>query len=344
MAPQPLDREQLNLIGQGHAAFQLLWAGVHFNLYDMLSANPGMTSETIAQRLQLEAQPARILLVGLTALGIIEKRGSAYFNSQVAEEVLVSTKPGSLNKVLGWQRHIVYGGLEDFVSALRENRNVGLDRFPGNGHTLYERLASHPETERVFQDAMSSLSSHVNRHMVETADLSRVSHLLDVGGGDGTNAIAFAGRFPQLRVTVFDSATVCGLADRNIRQHGLADRIGTCVGNLFTTPYPAGIDAILFSHMFTIYSAEKNRAIIQKSYDALPRGGVVLIFGMMGNESDTGPIGTALGSPYFLAIATGEGMLYSWLDYERWFEKAGFSDVKRVSGLPLDHSLLIATK
>ncbi|MCE9612986.1 MAG: methyltransferase domain-containing protein [Lentisphaerae bacterium] len=344
MARQPLDREQLNLIAQGHAAFQLLWAGVDLGLYDLLAASPGATREAVAEGLSIQAQPARILLVGLTALGVIEKCGTAYFNSQVAEELLVRDKPGSMAKVLGWQRHIVYGGLEDFVASLKENRNVGLRRFPGKGNTLYERLQSHPETEKIFQEAMSSLSSHANPCLVEAVDLSQVTHLLDVGGGDGTNAIAFVRRFPSLRVTVFDSASVCGLAEENVRCHAFQGQIDTHVGNLFTTPYPSGVDAILYSHMFTIYSPERNGQIIRKSFDALPPGGVVLIFGMMGNEDDTGPIGTALGSPYFLTIATGEGMLYSWLDFQGWFKDAGFASVRRVTGLPQDHSLLIATK
>ncbi len=345
MAPsQPLDREQLNLIAQGHAAFQLLWAGVETGVFDALSASPDATRDELAARLGLAAQPTRILLTGLAALGLIERREGRYSNASLAAELLVSTQPGNLCKVLGWQRHIVYPGLEDFVDALRANRNVGLRRFPEPGQTLYERLANRPELERIFQEAMSALSGHANRSMVEAAPLDGVTHLLDVGGGDGTNAIALATRFPPLRVTVFDAPSVCAMAARQIAARGLQDRIDTCPGNLFTSPFPSGVDAILYAHMFTIYSPERNRQILRKTFEALPPGGRALIFGMMGNDEDTGPIGTALGSPYFLTIATGEGMLYSWPDYQDWFAGAGFREVRRVSGLPLDHHLLVAIK
>jgi methyltransferase len=180
--------------------------------------------------------------------------------------------------------------------------------------------------------------------LLQIAPLNNSRHLVDVGGGDGTNAIAFANRFPKLRVSIFDSPSVCEIAKHNIEVAGLTDRVDTVPGEIFSDPLPNGIDSILFSHMFTIWSAETNRALLAKIYDSLEPSGKLLIFNMMANDDDSGPISTALGSPYFLSIATGEGMLYSWKDYESWLEKIGFSRIDRIEGLPLDHGLLIATK
>lgn len=339
-----LDLDGLLLIAEGHAAFQLLWAGVQFDLFALLSKEPGLNLEAVADRLGLQRQPARILLVGLTALGIIQKEGSAYRNSPIAEKMLVKGSATNIGPVLGWQAHIVYPGLTDFLESLRQYRNVGLRQFPGQGDTLYERLTSHPGIEKVFQDAMSGLSRQANAHLLDAVDLSPYRHLVDMGGGDGTNALAIARKFPHLRVTVFDSASVCELAKANIAASGLADRVDTHRGELYADVFPAGADIFLFSHMFTIWSLEKNRQLLAKSHTALPPGGSVLIFNMMGRDDDTGPLSTALGSPYFLAIATGEGMLYSWQDHEEQVRAAGFTKIRRVEGLPLDHGLIIGTK
>ena len=65
---------------------------------------------------------------------------------------------------------------------------------------------------------------------------------------------------------------------------------------------------------------------------------------MMSYDDYSGPLSTALGSPYFLAIATGEGMLHTWKDYERAMHEAGFSRTERVDTLPLSHGLLAAFK
>lgn len=344
MSQKELDFETLVLIAGGHTAFQLLWAGIELGLYDQLSAKPGMSKGDIEAALGLNPQPTRILLVGLTALGLIKKNNGEYSNADLTEQALVSGKPSSAAPILGWQRYIVYPGLTDFVSSLKADSNTGLQVFPGPGNTLYERLTQHPREEKVFQDAMSALSSQANAHLVNGVDFSRYSHLLDVGGGDGSNGLALAEAFPHLKVTVFDSASVCEIAEKNIASRGMGDRVSTYPGEMFTTPFPPGVDAILFSHIFTIWSLDRDRELLSKAFDSLSEGGSVLVFGMMADDDDEGPLSTALGSPYFQAIATGEGMLYSWADYEQQMKSIGFSRVERIEDMPLSHGVLIGTK
>ncbi|HEX3484005.1 MAG TPA: methyltransferase [Micropepsaceae bacterium] len=339
-----LTADELMTVMQGHVAFQLLWAGHKLGLLALLSTKPGSTQSAIAKKLGLAPRPARILLVGLTALRIIRKIGEGYANAGVTEKWLVPDRPRSFANVLGWQAEIVYPGLFDFVESLTKNKNLGLARFPGPGKELYERLTAQPRLEKVFQDSMSALSNQANVELLANLPLKNSKHLIDMGGGAGTNAMAIARKFPHLHVTVFDQPTVCKIARRNIKRAGLSDRISTWPGDLFATPLPSGVDTIIFCHMFTIWSPERAMELLRKSYKALPKGGKLLIFNMMGNDDDTGPISTALGSPYFLAIATGEGMLYSWKDHETRIRKAGFKKMERISDLPLDHGLLVATK
>ena len=339
-----IDMDGFLLVAQGHSAFQLLWSGVQLGLFDALSRHPGATAEQLRESLQLQPYPCRVLLIGLAALGLIVKADERFHNSAVAEKVLVRDKPDSMAPVLGWQADIVYPGLQDFLPSLRAGRNLGLSRFPGSGETLYERLVSHPELEQVFQDAMSALSRQANRLIVDAFDFGSFAHVVDAGGGDGTNAIALARRYPSLRVTVYDSESVCQIASEKIAAAGLADRVFTCVGNFLQDPFPAGVDAILFCHILTIWSMERNLDLLRKCWRSLPAAGAVVVFNMMGNDDDTGPIGTALGSPYFLAIATGEGMLHARKDYQQAMLEAGFTRVAEVGGLPLNHGMLVAHK
>ncbi len=338
-----LDMNGLALIAGGHTAFQLLWAAVKLNVFAVLSKTPGITKEEIATKIGLQPQPARILLSGLTALGLILKDSDRYRNAAIVEQVGVPGSPHDMSAILGWQALIVYPGEIDFVEALRSNTNVGLRRFPGNEGNLYERLAHDPELEKVFHDAMSSLSRSANAILAGAIDLRGIRHLVDAGGGDGTNAISLAKANPHLRVTVFDAPSVCRLAESNFAKAGLADRLGVHPGNLFTTPFPTGIDAVLLAHMMTIWSLEKDTALLKRVYDALPPKGKAIIFNMMGSDDEDGPLTAVLGSPYFLTIATGEGMLYSWREYEECLRRAGFKEIQRVA-LPRDHGALIGVK
>lgn len=343
IAPE-INTDQLMLIAQGHCAFQLLWAGVEVGVFDLLSEQPDLTVEQLETKLGLAAYPHRVLLTGLAALGLITKSQGRFRNSTVADARLVKRRPDSLAHVLGWQADIVYPGLQDFHKSLRAGTNLGLEHFSGEGTTLYERLTSHPDLEHTFQQSMSALSAHANRHVIEGYDLGRFTHLVDMGGGDGTNAIALARRYPKLRLTVYDSASVCEIAQQKINAAGLADRIDTWVGNFHDDPVPPGVDAILFCHAMTMWSMERNLKLLRKCEQALPADGAVVFFNMMGDDDDTGPISTALGSPYFLAIATGEGMLHSWRDYEAALTTAGFSRIERVSGMPMNHGLIVAQR
>ncbi len=335
--------DQLALIAGGHTAFQLLWAGVNLGVFDNLSKSPGLESEEIGNAIGLEAQPTRILLTGLATLKLILKKEESYSNSTIVEELLTKQSPGNMIDVLGWQHHIVYPAEIDFLESLKANTNIGLRHFPGNEDNLYARIAHDPALEKTFQDAMSSLSGSANQLLAQKADFSSIKHLVDAGGGDGTNAIALAKAHPHLSLTVFDAPTVCAIARENIAQQGLSDRISTHEGNFFITDFPEGIDGIIFSHMMTIWSPERNTMLLKRSYDALPKDGKLFIFNMMANDDGIGPMATALGSPYFLTIATGEGMLYTWKDYEGFLANAGFTQTERHE-LPRHHGIIVGIK
>lgn len=339
-----LTSEKLQIIAGGYCAFQLLWAGISLGLYNLLSKLPGIGLSTIANQLHLEEKPARILMSGLVSLGLIESREGKYWNAGPVEDQLVDGKPQSIAPLFEWHARINYPALADFVSSLKENRNVGLRHFEGKGKTLYERLSSDPDLEEVFQRAMSTLSSKTNPALLKAFDFKKFTHILDVGGGDGTNAATLVKAYPHLKATVFDIPSVCKRAESKIKALGLDAKIHTHAGNFLTDPFPATADAILFNHIMPIWSESRNRELLRKSFAALKEGGAVLIFNMMSSDDESGPLTPSFGSLYFLTIATGEGMLYPWADYESWLHEAGFKKILRFGDMPLDHGLLVGIK
>lgn len=336
------DSDLFRLVAFGHIPSALVWAGIELGLFTLLSEEGPRARSELAQRLGLEDQPLRVLLNGLHALGVLVREDGKYRNGPAASLRLDKNSPGNWLAVLGWQHHIVYRGLFHLAEAVRAGSNVGLREFPGTGDTLYERIGGNPVLEDVFQTAMSHLSGSVNDVLVERVDWSRYKSVVDLGGGDGTNALLIAQAHPWLQVTVFDRPSVCGLARQRIAQAGLADRVGAVEGDLFEDSLPPA-DCYVLAHMLNIYSQEKNAALLGKCHRALAPGGAVAVLNTMANEDETGPLYPALASAYFLAIASGEGMVYSSNDYHRWFRDAGFDDVECVP-LAFDHGLFVATK
>lgn len=335
--------ERLYLVFGGHIFFQTLRTAVELDLFTLLSREGPLTRQEIARRLGLQDQPGRIIVLGLTASGFLSKRRDRYSNSHLAQRLLVKDSPRKITAYVELQHRVMYKGVYWLLDAVKEYRNAGIKEFPGNEPTIYQRLAHDPDTERIFQEAMQELSVQSNVHMTRFIDLSGVKHLVDVGGGDGTNIIACARRWPGLRATVFDSPTVCEIARKNIATHGLSDRLGAVPGECFSDPFPKDADCLLFAHFFTIWGEAKDRELLKKCFDALPSGGKVIIFNMMQHDDETGPLSAAVGSPYFLAIATGLGMLHTWNEYETWMRDAGFASVRRFR-LLRDHGLIVGTK
>ncbi len=326
----------------GHIYFQTLRAAVELGIFDLLQTEGPLTADQISGRTGIEEKPARILLLGCVSLGLIKKKGALYRISKLSATLLASSSPRNIIPIIAWQHHINYHPMSKFTEALRENRNAGLDDLPGNERTLYERLTHDPEKEIIFQDAMRAISLQANHLLVRHVDFSCYKHVVDIGGGNGTNAINLATAFPNLKVTVFDSPSVCEIARENINRHGLSNRIGTVAGNAFTDPFPDA-DCFLFCHFMTIWSAERNTSLLRKAYHHLHEGGAAMIFNMMQHDDGSGPLSAAMGSPYFLTLATGEGMLYTWNEYGSWLKDAGFQTVRRIR-LLMDHGVLVGIK
>jgi len=346
ITPPEVSEEELQTLYRvmgGHIYFQTLSAAVRLDLFGLLKQHGPLTRSQIAEHLGIEEKPARILLLGCTTLELLHKSGDTYANTNLAAHLLVRDAPGNVVPVILWQHHINYRAMSRFYDALRANRNVGLDEFEGDEPTLYGRLARNPALETIFQDAMQSISVQANHMLAEFVDFSKVRHLVDVGGGNGSNIITLARKYPHLRATVFDSPSVCRIAEENIEAAGLPERLDAVPGNCFLDNFPESADCLLFCHFFTIWSEEQNQKLLRKCYDALPPGGSVVIFNMMQWDSETGPLTAAMGSPYFLTLATGEGMLYTWSEYETWLREAGFATIQR-HRLPKDHGAIIGAK
>jgi hypothetical protein len=76
------------------------------------------------------------------------------------------------------------------------------------------------------------------------------------------------------------------------------------------------------------WNEAKNRALLRRSYEALPSGGVVVISELLVNDDKTGPAPAALMSLNML-IET-EGRNYTPAEYTQWLEDAGFHVVETV--------------
>jgi len=326
----------------GHIYFQTLYTAVEHDLFSLLYGKK-LTKNEIMQALGINEKPCRILLLGLVTINLLHKENDLYANSKSADTYLCNQSPNNIKQIVRFEHFIVYKPMYHFYESTKKDTNIGLCEFAGDEDNLYERLSRTPELIKIFQDAMQEISKLANTEMTKQIDLAGVDYLLDIGGGNGSNIIALTERFKEMRASVFDFPAVCEVATQNLNTQSQKQRLSAIKGNVFVDDLPTGPDAIMFCHFFTIWSKEKNLLLLQKAYKALPAGGRVIIFNMMQNDAEDGPLTAAMGSPYFLTLATGEGMLYTWQEYKDLFLQAGFAKIDTQT-LPNDHGLIIGYK
>jgi hypothetical protein len=336
--------DRFRLVLGGHIYFQTLSAAVQLDLFSLLDENGPMTEQQLCSKLGIAEQPCRILLLGLASIELIQRDNAGiYRNTYVATKYFARSSNRNLINIVKWQHFINYKAMYHFHDALLSGKNVGLKEFPGEEPYLYGRLAHQPPLEKIFQDAMEEISRQASENFSRYVDLSSVKFLVDVGGGNASNIMTIARVNPHLKAAVFDSPTVCGIATANIAKNGLSDRLSALQGDCFKDAFPPQADAILFCHFFTIWSLEENLTLLKRAFASLPPGGRAMIFNMMQDDDRSGPLSAALGSPYFLTLATGKGMLYSWAEYQELFRQAGFINIT-TQKLPVDHGVIVGYK
>ena len=340
-----LKMDDLVLLLYGHSAFQNLYAGCELGLFELLWKNPDLSQTEIAQHLQLEAYPTKALLLGLTALKLIQKVGDQYRNSLVIQMLFLENTWKEFYDVVLFEAKIVYRGSIDYIESLKQNRNVGLRQFQGQGPDLYNRLHEDPGLDKVFYNFMGSWSKLVTPLWLKKIDFSNFQSVVDVGGGDATNSIALAEAFPNVKITLMDIPDSCKIAQSRIDQKQLTDRIKVMGGDIFVDEFPKNQDCFLFIHVLVIWSLDKNTSLLRRAYQALKPGGSLIIFNMMTSDEEDGPLMAALDSSYFVSIPHEGGMIYSWKDHEQCLRDAGFSQMKRIySDFWAPSGIIVATK
>jgi hypothetical protein len=310
-------------LSTGFWASKTLAAAHELDLFTRLAGGAGITVAELAEALSLHPRPAEMLLTGCAALGLLEKADGRYRNTPLSEVYLVRGKPYYFGGFVQMADKRLYPGWGKLAEALRTNRPTTWD--PAVQSSMFDD--EDPTLLALFWGAMHSLSTMTARKLGEAVNFGRFRHLLDIGGGSGAYDIELCKQYDALRATVFDLPHVVAIAAGKIAEAGSTDRIET-VGGSFFEHLPGDHDVHLLSMILHDWDEAKDRALLRRSFEALPSGGAVVISELLVNDEKTGPAPAALMSLNML-IET-EGRNYTPAEYSSWLEDAGFRHIETV--------------
>jgi SAM-dependent methyltransferase len=146
--------------------------------------------------------------------------------------------------------------------------------------------------------------------------------VIDIGCAQGAVAVAIATAHDHLTGGGFDLPPVEPIFNSYIARFGLADRLRFSPGNFFEDPLPSA-DVLIMGHVLHDWDLEQKRLLLQKAYDALPTGGVLIVYeAIIDDDRRYNSFGLLMS---LNMLIEGVGFDYTGADCRGWMADAGFS-------------------
>lgn len=293
---------------------KILLTAVKLEVFSCLD-NRARTAVEAADKLGAEERALGLLLNALVALRVLSKNGEHYSNSTVAQEYLVKHSPQYIGHLLvlhdaEWDN---WGKLE---AAVRSGRS------PVQQHVF----EAHPELGVNVLSVLDRIGRRSGPDLARRLALDGARTMLDLGGGAGTNAIAFCQVYPDLAVTVLDLPTTLPLTERMVKDAGLETRITLLAGDFNRDLLGGSYDVILMSDVLHYQDGPTNAALVKKAFSHLAPGGRLVIKDRYIDPSGTSPAWTTAFAVHIF-VNTEHGACYGTADTMEWMRAAGFEPV-----------------
>nr|VFJ54207.1 MAG: Ubiquinone/menaquinone biosynthesis C-methylase UbiE [Candidatus Kentron sp. DK] len=197
----------------------------------------------------------------------------------------------------------------------------------GEEEDFFAALYSDQARLKVFLGAMTALSGQTNRIMAEKLPWSDYQSFVDVGAAEGGLVVEIARRHSHLSGIGFDLPPV-RLAFEDYVERNLPDgKIRFFGGDFFKQPLPK-VDVVLMGHVLHDWDLEQKRYLLRSAYDAIPQGGMVVVYETLIDDARSQNAFGLLMSLNML-LETSGGFDYTGADCRAWMEEAGFGDIRQ---------------
>ena len=291
---------------------KILLTAVRLDLFSALDGKR-KTARDVATRIGADEQTLSLLLNALVAMRLLDNDGDAYGNSTAAATHLVRHAPQYIGHLLllhdaEWNN---WGALEQTIRS--GTRSVDRHVFETD-----------PELGGNVLAVLHRIGQQSGPDFAKRLQLTGPVRFLDLGGGAGTNAIAFCRVYPELSATVFDLPATLRLTEKTVKDAGLESRIALLPGDFNTDALGGPYDVVLMSDILHYQNFETNAAVVKKVFAHLAPGGRLVIKDRFLDEAGTGPAWTTAFAVHIL-VNTERGGCYKTADAIHWMSEAGFA-------------------
>ncbi|HEY0700350.1 MAG TPA: methyltransferase [Micromonospora sp.] len=327
----PADRDgfaRRKLLGilSGSWLAQACFAIVTLGVPDLLAGGP-RSSDDLAARCGADPRALYRLLRALAAGGVLRQTGGREFALGTVGELLRTDAPGSAHLVALMQGDQVFRSFAEITHTVRTGQPAFEKVY---GQTFYDYLDANPEAARTFNESMGAQPVPA---AVDSVDLSGVTTLVDVGGGNGALLGHLLPGHPGLRGTLVERPDAIRRATERLTAAGLADRVSFVEGDFFAE-LPGGADTYVLSRVLHNWTDEQAGRILARVRAAMPPHARLIVLEELLPDPDdpvTPPAASVMVD--LLMLVTLSGHDRSTAEYRALLDAAGFT-VTAVHGGP----------
>ena len=261
--------QYLEDLATGYWFSEVLFTAVEMGLFTLLEKK-GLTAEEISGKYGFQAEGLQRFLHALSAMGLLTKNGTSFFNTKISDDYLVIGKDNYQGDSILWRKYLS-AGWKDLMECLRSGGRI---EYSGND--------DRPErTDRIrkYVGAMDAIAGTKVKEILgffEGFDLH--GSILDVGAGSGAVASGFLERFPSTKATLLDLSEVLECTAEFVRKKGLEKRAEGHAGNILE-PWKIDkkFDLVILSNILHAYSEKELQHILHSASTVLENDGLILI-------------------------------------------------------------------
>ncbi len=325
----PKTPEQIFKMARSFMPARIILTAHELGVFPTLREGP-LTAKDVAQKLGCDTRGMDRLLAALVVFGLLSKSGQAYELTELARRALL---PESGEYLAGLDHACqMWETWSTLSEAVRKGGKVVAERMEERDRAYFEKFIS----------AMHANAAPKASHVVALLPLGAPRRILDVGGGSGSYAAAFAQAYPHAEVILFDLPQVMEIAPKFLAQYPSGERVKCVCGDMLRDELPGPADLIWLSAIVHMFSPEENYQLVARCARALAPQGLLAIQDFVMDETRLQPAAGAVFALNML-VARDWGDSYTEGEMRAWLEGAGLAYEQRID-TPYDTSILLARK
>ena len=315
--------------GMGFWASKTLLTAVSLGLFTLLAKGP-LSAKEIMEQLELSDRSVYDYLDALVALGFLKRKGleqkAIYSNTAETDLFLDKNKATYIGGMLEMSNSRLYSfwnNLEDALKTGLPQNEVKNGNLP-----FFDVLYSNEKRLRQFISAMGGFQMANFITFAKNFDFSNYKTLCDIGGAGCELSMQVSTHHPHMECISFDLPKVSEIALEKLEKIDFSPRIKIISGNFFNDDFP-NADVITMGNILHDWGTRDKKLLISKAYQALPKGGALVILeNLIDDERKENVFGLLMSLN--MLIETYEGYDFTANKFKRWAMEAGFQNTEMI--------------